>query len=291
MISSMTGFGKGIAGKGNLSVDVEIKSINSRYLEISLRLPNSILAKEYEIREIIRQKFTRGKLNVSISIKRNGASADIPVLDSDKLKAYASLLKQVKKQAKLSDKIKLEHFLSIRDIFTVNNTEYSEEEFELVKEALASAMDDLINMKNLEGSELSKDLINRIHTIETCLKSIEQNIQESVKEHFELLRARINQLLNDVEINKDRLDTELALLADKSDITEECVRLNSHIKFFKETLESGSDSGRKLNFLCQEMNREANTISSKTVSTFISHQSVLIKEEIEKIREQIQNIE
>jgi uncharacterized protein (TIGR00255 family) len=291
MISSMTGFGKGIAGKGNLSVDVEIKSINSRYLEISLRLPNSILAKEYEIREIIRQKFTRGKLNVSISIKRNGASADIPVLDSDKLKAYASLLKQVKKQAKLSDKIKLEHFLSIRDIFTVNNTEYSEEEFELVKEALATAMDDLINMKNLEGSELSKDLINRIHTIETCLKSIEQNIQESVKEHFELLRARINQLLSDVEINKDRLDTELALLADKSDITEECVRLNSHIKFFKETLESGSDNGRKLNFLCQEMNREANTISSKTVSTFISHQSVLIKEEIEKIREQIQNIE
>lgn len=293
MILSMTGYGRASAGSKKFVVDVEIKSINSRYLEIFLKLPQILQSKEYEIRELIKNKIKRGKLSVVVLLKKNGLVEDEISLDSEKLKSYISLLKQVKKSAKITDKIKLEHLLYNRDIFTSSIEDISDQEFEVVKNSINAAIDNLFEMKRKEGKELEKDLKKRIKLIEKKLDEIESEAVGSVNEHFLKYQEKVKQLLDEKAktIADERLQLELAILAERSDITEECVRLRSHLKFFLEAVEKEQEPGRKLNFLCQEMNRETNTISSKTLSVNITHNTVMIKEEIERIREQIQNIE
>lgn len=289
----MTGYGRATAGSKKFTVDVEIKSINSRYLELFLKLPQLLQNKEYELREIIRSKIKRGKLSIVILLRKNGLTENEISLDENRLKNYISLLKQVKKTAKLTDRIKLDHLLFSRDIFTSSLDELSEEEFEYVKEALSNALDNLLEMKRKEGRELEKDLKKRLKLIEKRLDEIESLTNNSVSEHFNKYQEKVKQLLEDkaTSLLDERLQLELAIIAEKSDISEECVRLRSHLKFFLEAMEKDSEAGRKLNFLCQEMNRETNTISSKTLSIDITHSTVLIKEEIERIREQIQNVE
>lgn len=291
MIVSMTGFGKGRAGNKNLSVEVEVKSINSRYLDIFLRIPSLLMTKDYDIKEFIKSKVKRGKVSASIQIKRNGLEEDNLALDSDKLKSYLSLLKSIKKTARISEKLKLEHLLINKEILISNNFLLTDVEYNMVTEALQKALDEMLSMKKKEGKELSKDLHKRIENIENKLKEIEQEAAQSVQEYFNKFKDKIKVLIENITQYSERLELELAIIAEKSEITEECVRLRSHLKFFIDSLENDAEPGRKLNFVCQEMNREANTISSKTVSTNITHNSVFIREEIEKIREQIQNIE
>jgi len=287
----MTGYGKGTAEANGIAAEVEVKSINSRYLDIFLKLPPSLISKDYELRELIKTKIKRGKLSVITQIKKTGLQEDIPVIDKKKLKGLISFLKEVKKTAKINEKIKLDHLLNSRDIFLTADEGSSDTEFELLKKALDSSMDELLKMKKNEGSQLAKDLKQRIKTIEEKLNQIENESSESVKEYFEKFKEKTKTLIKDLTPYTDRLELELALIAEKSEITEECVRLRSHIKFFIESLTKDDEPGRKLNFLCQEMNREVNTISAKTLSTPVTHNTVIIKEEIEKMREQIQNIE
>ena len=291
MIVSMTGFGKGRTGNKNLNVEVEVKSVNSRYLDISLRIPSSLMNKDYDIKEFIKSKVKRGKVLASIQIKRNGLEEENLALDSDKLKSYLSLLKSIKKAAKISEKVKLEHLLINKEILISNNFLISEVEFNMVKDAIELALAEMMNMKKKEGKELSKDLRKRIDNIEVKLKEIEKEAEQSVQEYFKKFKEKIKLLIENIAQYSERLELELAIIAEKAEITEECVRLRSHLKFFLNSLENDDEPGRKLNFLCQEMNREANTISSKTVSTSVTHNTVFIREEIEKIREQIQNIE
>ncbi len=291
MAYSMTGYGKGIAENKSLIVEAEVKSVNSRYLDIALKLSSFLMNKEYELRELIKSKIKRGKISVLITIKKNGNSVNNVSINKENLKNYLSAIKEIKKTAKLNDKIKLEHLLINREFFESGDSELYEKEFVLIKKAITSALDNLVKMKKNEGKELVKDLIKRIQIIEEKLGEIEKESGESVNEYFNKLKEKVKLLLEDVNIDEDRLQMELAIIADKAEITEECVRLKSHIKFFKDSLEKDEEPGRKLNFLCQEMNRETNTISSKTISTSITHNTVFIKEEIEKIREQIQNIE
>ena len=291
MIVSMTGFGKGRSGNKNLSVEAEVKSVNGRYLDISLRIPSSLMNKDYDIKEFIKSKIKRGKVSASIQIKRNGLEEENLALDSDKLKSYLSLLKSIKKAAKISEKVKLEHLLINKEILISNNFIISDVEFNMVKEALEQALTEMMNMKKKEGKELANDLHKRVENIESRLKDIEQDAAQSVKEYFNKFKEKIKTLIENIAQYNDRLELELAIIAEKAEITEESVRLRSHLKFFLNSLENDDEPGRKLNFLCQEMNREANTISSKTVSTSITHSTVFIREEIEKIREQIQNIE
>ncbi len=292
MILSMTGYGKGTASNGKWQADVEIKSINSRYLEVFLKYPPLLANKEYELRELIKSKIRRGKLNVSIQIKKNGFEDEAVSLDESRLKNYLALIKKIKKSAKITDKIKLDHILMSRDIFSASVEEISESDFEVIKKSVLLSLDSLMQMKKNEGNELEKDLKKRIKSIEKYLDLIEKDAQPSVGEHFAKYKEKVKNLLEDnAGINNDRLETELAMMAERADITEECVRLRSHIKFLLSSVDKEEDPGRKLNFLCQEMNREANTISAKTLSTAITHNSVHIKEEIERIREQIQNIE
>lgn len=290
MIFSMTGYGKGSAQNENFTSEAEVKSVNSRFLEISLKLPSSLMNREYEIREFIKSKIARGKLSVFILLKNNGSDNNSLFVNKEKLKNYLSQVKELKKAAKINEKIKLEHLLYNKDIFSAPELDLSDSEFDLVKTALSTALAELLKMKKSEGKELGKDLIGRIKLIEEKLTIIENESKLSVNDYFSKLKERISTLLADLPADNDRLNQELAIIADKADITEESVRLRSHLKFFIESLNE-AEPGRKLNFLCQEMNRESNTISSKTISTLITHSSVLIKEEIEKIREQIQNIE
>jgi uncharacterized protein (TIGR00255 family) len=291
MIYSMTGFGKSSSELGNWYIDVDVKSVNSRYLEVYLKLPSPLISREYELRDFIKTKIKRGKLSLFITMKRNGLNEDAVTLDEVKLQSYLSLIKQVKKAARLTEKIKLEHLLLSRDLFVTGAVELTDEEFGSVKEIVSNALNGLLGMKSKEGVELLKDLKKRLKSIEKKLELIEKESSLSVNDSFLKYKEKVKALLEDSPNLNDRLELELAILAERSDITEECVRLKSHIKLFLDSLSKEDDPGRKLNFLCQEMNREANTISSKTLSTTITHNSVHIKEEIERMREQIQNIE
>jgi uncharacterized protein (TIGR00255 family) len=287
----MTGFGKRILGNSRLSAEVEVKSVNSRYLDISLKLPPALSNKEYELREIIRSKVKRGKLSIFVQVKTTGFTDSETAVDKDKLKYFISLVKEIKKTAKLTDKIKLEHLILNRDLFLAENTGFTELEFEFVKNALNDALDQLIIMKKNEGAELGKDLRNRIEIIGEKVDAVQKESAATVIEYFEKLNDKVKILIQDITPYNDRLKLELALIADRAEITEECVRLKSHMRFFLDSIKGDDEPGRKMNFLCQEMNREANTISSKSISTVVIHNIVLVKEEIEKIREQIQNIE
>jgi uncharacterized protein (TIGR00255 family) len=287
----MTGYGKGTDINDKIRVEVEVKSVNNRFLDIITRLPASLMNKEYELREQIKNKINRGKLTVVIQIKRNDCENQDFIVNKDKLKNYLSFIKELKKTAKINEKIKLEHILYNKELFESGDIEFTENEFNVVRKSLDTALNELLKMKRNEGKELAKDLRKRIEIIENKLAEIEAESKACVKEYFEKLKGKVKLLVEDISFEKDRLEMELAIIADKAEITEECVRLKSHIKFFTQCLEEDAESGRKLNFLCQEMNRETNTISSKTISTFITHNTVFIKEEIEKIREQIQNIE
>jgi uncharacterized protein (TIGR00255 family) len=213
------------------------------------------------------------------------------MIDKEKLKAYIAVLKEVKKVTRIREKLKLEHLLYNRELFLQNDKEYGEEVFKLIRKAIESALNNLQKMRRNEGKELAKDLKRRIEIIDGKVTEIQNESRLSANIYFDKLKERVKTLIEDVTSYSDRLELELALIADKAEITEECVRLRSHLKFFLESIDNDEEPGRKLNFLCQEMNREANTISAKTISTEITHNSVLIKEEIEKIREQIQNIE
>jgi len=291
MIFSMTGYGKSSSSKNKISAEVEVKSVNSRFFEISLKLPSVLSAYDYEIRELIKTKVQRGKLNVVVHFKKDGVENGFISVDPKKLSIQLLLIKNIKKAAGIKEDIKLEHLLNSKEIFTSQDTELSKGELDVIKTALNKALDRLIQMKRKEGAELSRDFSNRIEKISSKVSGIENDYRSSIEEYHVRLKLRIQELMENVEINEDRLNLELALIADRADITEECVRLKSHLKFFKESLKNEKEPGKKLNFLCQEMNRETNTISSKSVSTSIIHSSVLIKEEIEKIKEQLQNIE
>lgn len=290
MIVSMTGYGRGSAENNFFTVEAEAKSVNNRYLDIYLKLPSNLIGFDNEFRELVKNKVNRGKVSISIQIKQTKTDNN-SLIDKEKLKNLLSLIKEIKKSAKISEKIKIEHLLNNKEFFISDNSGYSEDEIMLIKKALNSALSELVKMKRNEGKELEKDLIKRIKLIEEKLNSIEKEASQSVTEYFEKLKERMKILIEDLAPFDERLESELAVIAEKADVTEECIRLRSHLKFFLESIKKDDEPGRKLNFLCQEMNRETNTISSKSISTDITHNTVFIKEEIEKIREQIQNIE
>jgi uncharacterized protein (TIGR00255 family) len=290
MILSMTGYGKGSAGNENFSVEAEIKSVNSRYLEVFMKIPPVFSSKEYELKEFIKTRIRRGKINLILTIRSNGTENGLPVVNKEKIKSLVGFINDLKKAAKITEKVKLEHLIAFSDAFS-SGEEAGEDEFELVKEAIGKSINGLLEMKKDEGNELEKDLRKRIGIIEERIELIDAASRKSVEDYYQKLRERAKTLFQDMDIYNERMMMELALIAERAEITEECVRLRSHLKFFEQSLTKDDEPGRKLNFICQEMNRESNTISSKTISTEITHNSVLIKEEIEKIREQIQNIE
>jgi uncharacterized protein (TIGR00255 family) len=292
MIASMTGFGRGETSAPGISASVEIRTVNSRFLEVTARLPRVLSLRENDVKEAIRRKISRGKVTVVASMEREGNGAIPLAVNSSSARSYYKLLVQLRKAVKLKEAVKLEHLLQFSDIFEQRETGASDErEWQVVQQALNASLDQLETMRRGEGAELERDFRARIALLQERIEQVEQISRLQVPAERERLRARIAQLLNGETVDEGRLELEIALLADRLDVTEECVRFRSHNKFFLEALSSPEAAGRKLNFLVQEMNREANTIGSKSSATEISHIVVGMKEELEKIREQIQNIE
>ena len=294
MLISMTGFGKAEEYRNGLRYIVEVRTVNSRFLESGLKCPKHIYTKEYEIREIVRQRLSRGKVSVVINIDASESKAVTDVmLDEVNLKSQIEILKRIRKKAGSRDKIKLEHILSLSEYFIKeNDSAIDEEEFNFITAMLNKAIDELLVMRKKEGAFLEKDILERIDAIENESKVIEKSGKDRISEEKRVFNEKLNYYLNDRNvIDEKRLEFELALLTEKMDITEECVRLNSHLKFFRESVNSIENVGRRLNFLLQEMNREINTIASKASDALISQKVSLLKEELEKIREQIQNVE
>jgi len=287
----MTGYGNAEFEKDGVSYSAEIRSFNSKFLEISIKLPRVHSQRENEVRELVRKYINRGKIIISANLERT-AGANLPIdIDEETIKYLNQLFKKIKKVTKSKEKVKLDHFLKFSEIFQHKDEEISEIEFQNLYQCIEFSIQKLMEMKVQEGRELEKDLMNRIDMIERSVLEIEKLWSEKADSEFQRLKEKAQKLLEGKEVDENRLELELALLLDKMDITEECVRLKSHIKFFRESINKDEPSGRRLSFLAQELLREANTISSKSNSAEISQIVVLIKEEIEKIKEQIQNIE
>ena len=293
MISSMTGIGIGQASNNGIIATAEVRGVNSRFLEVYTKLPSALVLRENAAKEIVRSKVARGKVNVSITFEYKN-EAEIPVaINKNAAKAYHKLLGELQKTLKLKEKISLVHLLKFSEIFEpLENNKSAEEEWKLAERALSKALDDFNAMRWKEGKELMKDLRQRIDNISENINTIEKLSKARVPEERVRLEGRIRELLQDrFVVDTKRLELEVALLADKLDVTEECVRFRSHNKFFLQALSNGEATGRRLNFLVQEMNREANTIGSKSSDAAMTHLAVHVKEELEKIREQLQNIE
>jgi uncharacterized protein (TIGR00255 family) len=293
MIESMTGFGSGEYAESGIRATAEIRSVNSRFIEISVKLPRQFSGYELEARELIRKALQRGKISAVVQLERENKS-DIPIrIKPDVVKAYMAMLSELKAISGIDEPIRLDHLLKFSEIFEAATDERDEleREWKVISQALQAAIVSLREMRRKEGEQLTMDFKTRIDAINQVLNEIEAISQESLSATKEKLRQKVKDLLGDESLAKERLEMEIVLLTDKMDITEECVRFRSHNKFFLEALDSGEAAGRKLNFLLQEQSREANTIASKSQNAEISQKSVFIKEELEKIREQVQNIE
>jgi uncharacterized protein (TIGR00255 family) len=289
----MTGFGRAEVNKNGITVRTEVRSVNSRYLDLTLRLPRNFSQREKEVKDIVRTFLNRGNLNIIVKVEHD--SNDVVPLKVNKAaaKSYYKLLNEIRKSVKLREQVKLEHLLTFSDVLEpVDEEETDETEWELVQESIRKALESLNTMRAQEGCELAADLEKRIRWMDETLNEVEKLSKELIPEERKKLHERIAELVEDkFVIDQNRLELEIALLIDKLDVTEECVRYRSHNKFFLEALNKNEAAGRKLNFLVQEMNREANTIGSKSSDATISHLIVGLKEELEKIREQLQNIE
>lgn len=293
MIESMTGFGRGTARSEGISVTIEIRSVNSRFCEVSARLPSALAAFETEVQNVVRRELSRGKINVNVQVSYADEESLPLQVNVEAARAYGALMRSLKDAAGAEGPIGLDHILKFSDVFLVAepSTAATELAWEVTHRALTDAIGQLKDMRRKEGEALQKDLEERIDTVEQTTEEIRTRAPGRVEQARRRLGERVAQLIGDTRFDSERLELEIALFADRADVTEECIRMQSHIELFRNALTGIEPAGRKLNFLLQEMNREANTIGSKANDAGISHHAVSIKEELERIREQVQNIE
>lgn len=293
MITSMTGFGRGEASADGITVTVELRTVNSRYLDISLKLPQVIQEKELDLKELLQEHVERGKLNVNVRVDKSDTGEPDITFNKNLVKGYKQMLNNLREAAGIDEPITLDSFLQFNDIF--ESREEDEETIEsiwlLTKKSTRIAAKDLKKMRLQEGQQLEKDLLNRVNHIEEMLEIVKDKTEGRAAEAREKLLERINNIIENDKIDPDRLEMEVAIQVDKMDITEEIVRTQSHIKFFREAVKNNNAVGRRLNFLSQEINREINTIGSKANDSEISQHIVKAKESLEQIREQVQNVE
>ncbi|SHJ94915.1 TIGR00255 family protein [Paramaledivibacter caminithermalis DSM 15212] len=293
MVSSMTGYGRGESNDESRSFLIEIKSVNHRYNDIIIRMPKKLSAFEERIRKLIKDSVKRGRVEVYITLDEAKDDDIIIKPNLNIMQQYYNSLVEIKDNLQLKDDIKLSHLIGFQDIFNIENKEAQEDViWESLSIALNQAISSLVAMRKAEGEKLAEDIRLRRKKIREKVKEIELRIPIIIKEYRDKLFERIRELTEDtVEIDEDRIALEVSIYADKSNITEEIVRLYSHIDQLDIILNESGAIGRKLDFLIQEMNREINTIGSKSSDINISRIVIEIKSELEKIREQVQNIE
>ena len=293
-MKSMTGFGSGTATKDGITCTVEIKTVNARFLDLFIRSPKQINPFESIIRGLVQDRITRGKVEVSVSIQDAGERPKTFTINSVLRKQIQELLVQ-EEFYDAPKKVPLQAVNSIsNEWIQQQDTPIAEDVLsEIVQESTNQALDALITMRTVEGKHIEQDLLSRITTLENIIKSIDENKAGAVDAYREHIKGKIQEYLVSLEasISEDRFLQEIALLADKTDITEEIVRFTSHVVQLKNTLVDENSIGRKVDFILQEMNREVNTIGSKAMDSSITEFVVQLKCELEKIREQVQNVE
>ncbi len=288
----MTGFGRAKKSFDGFDVTVEIKSVNHRFFEFSSRVPRAYMFLDEKLKSCLQERVARGKVETSVSIEDTSGKSVTLQVNKDYADAYINALRELGKKYRLKDDLKLSSLISNNEIIVPKRTEIDEDKLtNAVIETAKDALDVFVNMRATEGDRLVSDVKSRAELILEKVAFIEERSPQTVKEYREKIEQKIKELVGDVQIDEQRLLTETAIFADKIAVAEETVRLRSHIKEMLDLFEKGGAIGRKLDFIVQEMNREANTIGSKAGDIEITKTVVDIKAEIEKIREQIQNIE
>jgi uncharacterized protein (TIGR00255 family) len=287
----MTGYGRADTENDNYKFTVEITTVNNRFLEYQMRLPKTLMPLENNIKTVLGNKFNRGKVSVNVTWEQDAANGAI-VLDQVKADAYFKLFEMLKERYRIEGALSMRDFASLPDLVKVEKQEDNLEKiWEILRGAVSAAGDAACAMRTAEGSNLSKDMLVRLENIRATTREIAGFSEQNVKLYQARLKSRIEDLLGGAKVDDERIAVEVAVLADKSDITEECVRLVSHVDQFESSLAESGPVGKRLNFILQELNRESNTIGDKSAFYEISRLVILVKEEIERLREQVQNIE
>lgn len=292
MIKSMTGFGKGEA-KGKSGVfTAEIRTVNHRYFDLSSKIPNGLVLLEDRIKELLHKDIKRGKANLFISYRSPGKESESVTFDKKAANRYYKILSEIKKQINTKEEIKLSHILSFTDVIVHDEKSFDAEVmWPTVKEAVARAACECNKMREREGKALHKDLSARVLSISGYIDSVSKLAPGVVTEYKRKLDSRIKDIVKDQAVDRARLETELAIFAKQCDVSEEITRAKSHLEGMVKALDAGEEAGRKLDFILQELNREINTLGAKANDIKISRIVINIKSELEKMREQTQNVE
>ncbi len=291
MIKSMTGYGKGNISENSRNYQVEIKSVNHRYLDISVKMPRVLSYLEEDVKKVISSKVKRGKIDVFITFENSSTEGKEIKINNEIAKMYINQLKQLAEEENILANIEVTEISKYPDVLSVQNTQDDEQIKKELIEATTIATDKLVQMRQVEGSKMAEDLLKRIEKINQKIEKISGLSTGLIEEYVVKLENRIKEILKNQEIDESRLAQEVVIYADKCSIEEEVTRLKSHISQFKELINSDDAVGKKLDFIIQEMNRETNTIGSKANNLEITNGVIDIKTEIENIREQVQNIE
>ena len=289
---SMTGFGRAEVSSPVGSLSIEVTSVNNRFLEMSVRLPRQLSLLEMQIRELISSKVNRGQINLTVSLDDTEAAVQRTLINSRLAAAYAKQLKALQKELKLAGEVTMHDLVLVPDILKPDKERVDHDQvWKLVEKALTKALTDLVAMRKKEGAAMANDMQQRLTAMKKAIGEIEKKSSGAIEIYREKLTQRINALLEPAQRDHLRLEEEIALFAERTDITEECTRLKSHIDLYQQALKMKEPAGKRLNFILHEMNREANTIGSKCSEFAISSLAISLKEEIEKLRELVQNVE
>lgn len=289
----MTAYAQAEKKQDDLTVSVEIRSYNSRHLDVAPKIPHGYNGFEEKMKSVVASRLTRGRIEIRLQLKDESEAAVSYEIDDKKARSFYRALLELKETFGLADPVSLDHIMSVSGIIKPADMEKDlESQWEVVSECLNQALDRLVEMRKVEGGNLYDDFAERLIAIEKHLAYVEKSVSDLVPAYRERLEERIAALTKGItEIDPERIAQEAAFLADKSDISEEIVRAKSHIDQFRSIMDSQEPGGRKLNFLLQEFNREFNTMGSKVGKADVAHIIVTVKSELEKLREQVQNVE
>ncbi|MCI7771959.1 MAG: YicC family protein [Eubacterium sp.] len=292
MIKSMTGFGRSEIVKGNRKISVEIKSVNHRYLEAGIKMPKKLNVFESRMRDLLKRYATRGKIDIFINYEDDSESQVNLKFNQNIADEYMAIFNNMSEKYNLKNDMTVGGLARFPEVITMDEVQEDEEElWHFIEEAMKAALEQFVKTRILEGENLKKDLLGKLDHMEELVAFVEKRSPEIMKEYRSKLESKVKELLGDTTIDESRIATEVIIYADKICVDEETVRLRSHIEHARKCLNEEGGIGRKMDFIAQEMNREANTTLSKANDIEISNAAIDLKTEIEKVREQIQNIE
>lgn len=292
MIKSMTGFGRSEIVRGNRKISVEIKSVNHRYLEAGIKMPKKLNVFESRMRDLLKKYATRGKIDIFINYEDDSENQVNLKFNQNIADEYMAIFNNMSEKYNLKNDMTVGGLARFPEVITMDEVQEDEEElWHFIEEAMKAALEQFVNTRILEGENLKKDLLGKLDHMEELVAFVEKRSPEIMKEYRSKLEGKVKELLGDTTIDESRIATEVIIYADKICVDEETVRLRSHIEHARKCLDEDGGIGRKMDFIAQEMNREANTTLSKANDIEISNAAIDLKTEIEKVREQIQNIE